>query len=205
MFSPQKILNVIFFVFFKQKMIKNFNIQQKLKRFCTFLHLYVFYVCATFHCIWRSGFEVICTLVSALKSNMAAMETNRGTFFLCAFFIFFILIIIHIQWNDWVEKWAKQFFDQPLKVVLTDGQSSWKLRWQKVGLLIRKQGSVMVWVCSWSTLQLHHWPHNWPVSWLHQSRNATVSCVKVLPWPRRSIWVFCSCLASSDILLTLLL
>ena len=54
--------------------------QQKSKRFCMFLHLYVFYVCATFHCIWRSRFKVICTLVSALKSKMAAisMETKRG-------------------------------------------------------------------------------------------------------------------------------
>ena len=69
-----------------------------------FLYLYVFYVCATFHGIWRSGFEVTCTLVSALKSNMAAisMETNRGIFFS----MFSILIIINIQWNDSVEKWV---------------------------------------------------------------------------------------------------
>ena len=30
----------------------------------------------------------------------------------------FILIIINIQWNDWVEKWAKQFLDQPLNTYL---------------------------------------------------------------------------------------
>ena len=56
-----------------------------------------------------------CTLVSALKSNMAAisMETNRGKkIVVCFFAIFFVLIIINIQWNDWVGKWAKQFIDQ---------------------------------------------------------------------------------------------
>ena len=34
----------------------------------------------------------------------------------CVFSIFFHTdhnIYIYIQWNDWVEKWAKQFFDQP--------------------------------------------------------------------------------------------
>ena len=86
----------------------------QIKTYCTFLHLYVFYVCATFHCIWRSRFKVICTLVSALKSKMAAisMETKRGKFFF--FSIFFILIIINVKWNEWIEKWAKQFFDQHL-------------------------------------------------------------------------------------------
>ena len=90
--------------------------QQKLKRFCTFLYLYVFYVCASFHCIWRSRFKVICTLVSALKSKMAAisMETKRGNFVLFFFSIFFILIIINVKWNEWIEKWTKQFFDQHL-------------------------------------------------------------------------------------------
>ena len=26
----------------------------------------------------------------------------------------FILIIINVKWNEWIEKWAKQFFDQHL-------------------------------------------------------------------------------------------
>ena len=85
-----------------------------------FLHLYVFYVCATFHCIWRSGFKVICTLVNALKSKMAAisMETKRGKIFVLFFSpYFFMLIIITVQWNEWVEKWAKQFLDQHLPLI----------------------------------------------------------------------------------------
>ena len=89
----------------------------KIKRFCRFLHLYVFYVCATFHCIWRSRFKVICTLVSALKSKMAAisMETKRGKKIILFFSpYFFILITINVKWNEWIEKWAKQFFDKHL-------------------------------------------------------------------------------------------
>ena len=83
------------------------------KRFCTFLHLCVFYVCATCHCIWRRRFKVICTLVSALKSKMAAisMETKRGNFF---FLHIFYTIIINVKWNEWIEKCAKKFFDQHL-------------------------------------------------------------------------------------------
>ena len=43
------------------------------------------------------------------------METKRGGKNYFVFFsIFFILIIINVQWNEWVEKWAKQFFDQHL-------------------------------------------------------------------------------------------
>ncbi len=40
----------------------------------------VIYVCATFHCIWTSGFKVICTLASALKSKttVISIETNPG-------------------------------------------------------------------------------------------------------------------------------
>ena len=76
--------------------------QQQSKRFCTFLHLYVFYVCATFHCIWRSRFKVICTLVSALKSKMAAisMETKRGKK------IFFFLHIFYTDHNKCKMKWV---------------------------------------------------------------------------------------------------
>ena len=54
-------------------------------------------------------------LVSALKSNMAAisMETNRMEKIILIFSLhIFILFIINIQWNEWVEKWAKQFLDQ---------------------------------------------------------------------------------------------
>ena len=90
---------------------------KKSKLFSTFLHLYVFYVCATFHCIWRSRFKVICTLVSALKSKMAAisMETKRGKKIILFFSPYvFILIIINVKWNEWIEKWAKTFFDQHL-------------------------------------------------------------------------------------------
>ena len=36
---------------------------------------------------------------------------TRDFFFICSP-SFFILIIINIQWNDWAEKWAKQFLDQ---------------------------------------------------------------------------------------------
>ena len=49
------------------------------------------------------------------KINMAAisMEMKRGEKII-GFFppYFFILIIINVQWYEWVEKWAKQFFDQ---------------------------------------------------------------------------------------------
>ena len=40
----------------------------------------VIYVCATFHCICTSGFKVICTLASALKSKatVISIETNPG-------------------------------------------------------------------------------------------------------------------------------
>ena len=97
-------------------MITNVLCNKKTKRFCTFLHMYVFYVCAPFHCIWRSRFKVICTLVSALKSKMAAisMETKRGKKFVC--FFLHIFYTDHnkckMKWVDW--KWAKQFFDQHL-------------------------------------------------------------------------------------------
>ena len=53
--------------------------------------------------------------MSALKSNMAAisMETNRMEKIILIFSLhIFILFIINIQWNEWVEKWAKQFLDQ---------------------------------------------------------------------------------------------
>ena len=50
--------------------------REMVKHSCTFHHLYVFYVCATFNCIWTSGFEVICTLASALKSKMATDSTE---------------------------------------------------------------------------------------------------------------------------------
>ena len=99
-------------VFFNKKNYLKCIMQHKYKRFCKFLHLHVFYVCATFHCIWRSGFKVICTLVSALNSKMAAvsMETKHGekNYFVLSPY-FFILIIINVQWNEWVEKWANSF------------------------------------------------------------------------------------------------
>ena len=60
-------------------------------------------MCANFHCIWRSCFEVRCTLVSALKSNMAAIstETNRGKFY----FIYFFSIFFHTDHNKCTMKW----------------------------------------------------------------------------------------------------
>ena len=59
-------------------------------------------MCATFHCIWRSGFKVLCTLVSALKSKMAAisMKTKRGKFFL------FFSIFFHTDHNKCTMKWV---------------------------------------------------------------------------------------------------
>ena len=55
-------------------------------------------MCATFHCIWRSG---ICTLVNALKSKMAtiSMETKRGG--KKKFSIFF-----HTDHNKCTKKWV---------------------------------------------------------------------------------------------------
>ena len=83
----------------------------KSKRFWTFLHLYVFYVCATFHCIWRSRFKVICTLVSALKSKLAAisMETKRGKkiFFFSPYF-YTDHNKCKMKWVDW--KMSKTVF-----------------------------------------------------------------------------------------------
>ena len=54
-------------------------------------------MCVTFHCIRRSGFKVICTLVSALKSKMAAvsMETKREK---KNYFVFFS-IFFHTDHN----------------------------------------------------------------------------------------------------------
>ena len=115
MFSPKKSEISNFLRVFQTKNDLKYWTKRK-----TLLNLYVFYEGATFHCIWRSGFDVICTLVSALKSNMAAHfhgNQPREIFFGLSPY-FFILIIINIQWNDWVKKWPKQFLDQhppPLK------------------------------------------------------------------------------------------
>ena len=51
------------------------------------------------------------------------METKRGNIFSPDFFI---LIIINVQWNEWVEKWAKQFFDQHLPLT----GALWRLDWR---------------------------------------------------------------------------
>ena len=104
------------FVFSHKKMIKHV-LCNKSKNASVRFFIYMSSVCATFHCIWRSGFKVICTLVSTLKSKMStiSMETKRGKKIILFFFtIFFILIIINVQWKEWVEKWGKQFFDQHL-------------------------------------------------------------------------------------------
>ena len=81
-------------------MIKNVICNKSKKHFCTFLHLYVFYVCATFQV---RGFKVICILVSALKSKMAtiSMETKSGEknyFFVFSIFVHTDqMIILNVQ------------------------------------------------------------------------------------------------------------
>ena len=139
----------------------------QIKRFCTFLHLYVFYVCATFHCIWRSRFKVICTLVSALKSKMAtiSMETKRGEKLFCFFSIFLILIIINVKWNEWIEKWAKQFFDQhlpltgPINGSYTLGQVILARKLQSSCTTRTKSALTILRTASTWTRPTRHWCH----------------------------------------------
>ena len=85
--------------------------QHKSKRFCKFLHLYVFYVCATFHCIWSYMYLGECPKIKDGRHFHGNEAREKNNFF---FSIFFILIIINVTWNEWIEKWAKQFFDQHL-------------------------------------------------------------------------------------------
>ena len=99
-FHPKKSeMLSIFFMFFTQKMIKNLIFNKTKNTFVRFF-IYMSSMCVQIF----TAFEEV---VLKLKSNMAAisMETNRGKFFF--FSIFFILIIINVQWNGWVEKWAK--------------------------------------------------------------------------------------------------
>ena len=42
----------------------------------TFLHLYVFYMCETFHCIRTSGLKFTPTSTGAIKSNMAVISVE---------------------------------------------------------------------------------------------------------------------------------
>ncbi len=59
--------------------------------------IYVYYMCATFHCILTGGVKVMRTLVSAIKSKVAtiSMETKRSG-----------QKILHnfSYQNEWVEK-----------------------------------------------------------------------------------------------------
>ena len=74
-----------------------------------------FFICMSSMCVQLfTAFEE--PLVSALRSKMAAisMETKRGKKIIFFLSIFFILIKINVKWNEWIEKWAKQFFDQHL-------------------------------------------------------------------------------------------
>ena len=72
---------LLIFVCFSKKMIKNL-IFNKSKNASVRFFIYMSSMCVQLFTAFEvlSGFEVICTLVSALKSNMAAisMETNRG-------------------------------------------------------------------------------------------------------------------------------
>ena len=88
------------------------------------------YVCATFRCIWTSGRKVICTLVSVLKCKMVVIVF---------FSIILTLIIINIQWNVWVDKWAKSFSD--LNVYM------WLSRWLFVLNRLSKLVSLCVLTC----------------------------------------------------------
>ena len=95
-------------MFSSQKIIKKL-IFNKTKN--TSVRFFIYMSSGCVHCIWRSGFEVICILVSALKSNMAAisMETNRGKKKFWDFFSIFFHTDHneYIRWNDWVEKKVK--------------------------------------------------------------------------------------------------
>ena len=141
--------------------------QQKSKRFCTFLHLYVFYVCATFHCIWRSRFKVICTLVSALKSKMAtiSMETKRGKKIILFFLHIFYTDHNKCKWNEWIEKWAKQFFDQHLPLTgprngsYTLGQVILARKLQSSGTTRTKSALTILRTASTWTRPTRHWCH----------------------------------------------
>ena len=72
---------------FTHKFIYNVLFNKTKKNLGTFLHLYVFYVFATFHCILTSGFRV-CTLASdrtdhnksTLNNNMSELKNEQNSF-----------------------------------------------------------------------------------------------------------------------------
>ena len=69
---------------------KLFKMQIILCVSCVCSLIYVFYVCANFFCVWKSSFEVICSLLRILKSKLAAIswkKTEKNYF--CFFVILF--------------------------------------------------------------------------------------------------------------------
>ena len=92
-------------MFFTQKSIKNV-IFNKTKDTRVRFFIYMSSMCVQLFTAVEVAVLKLCTLVSALRSNMAAisMETNRGEFFLDFLFIFFHTNHNKCTINEWVEK-----------------------------------------------------------------------------------------------------
>ena len=88
------------FVFSHKKWLK-MKYSTKLKHSCTFLHLYVFYVCATFHCIWRSGFEIMYLGECPKIGYGHHFHGNQPR----EIFLGFFLPIFHTDHNKYTMKW----------------------------------------------------------------------------------------------------
>ena len=74
------------------------------------------------------------------------------------FSIFVILIIINVKWNEWIEKWAKQFFDQHLPLT---GPRNGSYTLGQVILARKIQSSCTTWTRTKSALTILRTASTW--------------------------------------------
>ena len=99
-----------------------FFIQQNLKFFQICVVFFHFFICMSSMCVqlFTAFEEAVLKLYVPwwVPKNQRwppfPWKRNAGKIILVCSPYFFILIIINVKWNEWIEKWAKQFFDQHL-------------------------------------------------------------------------------------------
>ena len=135
--TPKNLKRHIFGVFFKKKIIKNYLIFNKTKNASVRFFICLLCVCNfSLHLkkrVWRYMYLGECPKIE----YGCHFHGNQLRDFFSPHV--FILIIINIQWNDWVEKLAKQFLDQHPPPLRSKGRVgahvcilSLALKWDKV-------------------------------------------------------------------------